>query len=280
MATHPASHTATNHGLFPLRWLLWLSSLILLCQACGGGSSAGGNGSGQIMPTQASYGLKTGFGVTATPGANTSFAVGTVVHYNFTGKDPLTTVLVKMDGIPVPASGTLTMNTDHQFEAAIDNRPGNHAPEFRGTMADGSTVVKLSDYQAQGKYVFVDFSEQTCQGSVNQAAYLQAHRAALKAKGMEIVTVLVYGPYAGQFATSADAAAWQAAYGLTFPVLTDTDGANAIYNWGINNTWSIEYKTTDFPSGYIINDKGVILYKFIGFDGPTIDAALAVLYPG
>ena len=44
-------------------------------------------------------------------------------------------------------------------------------------------TIKLSDYA--GKYVFVDLSEVTCPGSVNEASYLRAHRDAWKDRGME-----------------------------------------------------------------------------------------------
>jgi peroxiredoxin len=174
-----------------------------------------------------------------------------------------------LDGKLAPASGQITMDRGHLLESAIDRSPGSRAPAFSGVTSDGRTV-KLSDYS--GKYVFVDFSEVTCPGSVNEASYLQAHLNAWKARGMEILTVLVFND-ANAPAVAGDLQAWQTTYRLSFPVISDPGQATAIYNSDaiLNHT--------DFPSGYIIDPAGVIRYRFIGFDGPTIDAAVAALFP-
>jgi peroxiredoxin len=269
----------------PRRWspvsiqgaaFLFLSALV--CQSCGnGGNVTSLDGANNAPPSSSGpstqtyfLGRQVGPGIAASPAQDASYKEGTVLKYSFVGTDTGAKVLVTQDGKSVPASGTVTMDQAHVFTATIDNQPGSHAPEFSGLTADGQSV-KLSDYR--GRYVFVDFSEMSCPGSVNQASYLQSHSAAFKARGMDIITVLVFGPMGQVAATPSDLVTWQHAYGLSFPVITDRDSATAIYNHGI------VANTTDFPSGYIVDDKGIIRAKFIGFDGPTIDAALAVLFP-
>jgi peroxiredoxin len=245
--------------------------LIVALAACGGGGTGGpASTSGQAQTGQMiRFELKNGPGVVSGTLQTGDFPVGTVLPYTFTATDPQSSVLVKLDGVQVPAAGQVTMNQYHVIETLLDNQPGAHAPEFSGVAADGSTV-KLSDFH--GGWVFVDFSEVYCPGSVNEASYLQAHRSAWQARGMSIVTVLVWST-AGTYASASDLTAWQNTYGLTFPVLMDPNHAADIYCHGIASN------TTDFPSGYIIDPSGVIRAKFRGFDGPTIDAAVATLFP-
>ena len=213
--------------------------------------------------------IRLGPGVTESPAQNGSLASGTIVSYKFLGVDPLATVRVVLDGITVPSSGQMKMDRAHRFDSAIGREAGSHAPAFSGLTSDGQTV-SLSDYR--GKWVFVDFSEGNCPGSVNEAPYLRAHVSAWKARGMEVLTVLVFNTD-GAPATSSDVRAWQSTYGLPFPVIADSGHATEIYN-----TDAI-LNHTDFPSGFIIDPSGVIRNRFIGFDGPTIDAAVAALFP-
>ncbi len=213
--------------------------------------------------------INLGPGVTQSPAQVGTFVTGTVMNYAFVGVDPLATIRVLLDKSTVPTAGRVTMDRAHRFDSAVTREPGQHAPAFSGLTSDGRTI-SLSDYR--GKYVFVDFSEGNCPGSVNEAPYLQAHLNAWKARGMEILTVLVYNT-GGAPATAGDLRAWQSAYGLSFPVILDTGHATEIYNS------DAILSHTDFPSGYVVDPTGVIRYRFSGFEGPVIDAAIATLFP-
>jgi len=244
--------------------LLFLAAASLACGGGGGSSSPTTPG-----PTGTRYLLeiKPGFGVISTPSATVDYPAGTAVPYRMVGPDPQAAVQAYLDGVAIPSSGSLTMDRAHVLSAVVDNRPGVYAPEFSGVTVGGQTI-RLSDYR--GAWVFLDFSEVTCPGSVNCADYLQAHRSAWKAKGIEILTIMVHGASGGP-ATSADLTLWQTTHGLTFPVVNDPAGITAIYNWGIGSG------TTDFPTGYFVDPTGIIRAKFRGFDGPTIDAAMVGL---
>ncbi len=272
-----------TRGPEPLSDGAWWGSLLLLmalfsaCGGSGGGtsqsvtapSSVPSNGPSGV-PSGVVYNLdiRLGPGVTESPAESGSVASGTVVNYTFIGVDPLANVRVLLDKNVAPASGHVTMDRAHLFESAVEHQPGSHAPAFSGVTSDGRTV-RLSDYR--GKYVFVDFSEVFCPGSVNEASYLQNHLDAWKARGMEIVTVLVFNA-TGAPTTVSDLRAWQTNYKLSLPVISDPGHATDIYNS------DALLSHTDFPSGYIIDPAGVIRYRFSGFDGPTIDAAVAALF--
>ena len=253
--------------------------LLTVLPGCGGGQQIGqvttapSSAPASIPPPLSGLAfnldIRLGPGITQSPAQAGNVISGTVITYKFTGADPLSKIRVLMDGNAVPASGQFTMTSAHRFDSVVDRTPGSHAPAFSGETADGRTI-KLSDYA--GKYVFVDFSEVTCPGSVNEASYLRAHSDAWKVLGMEIVTVLVFNANNAP-AAAGDLQAWQNTYGLPFPVISDSGHATLIYN-----TDAI-LSQTDFPSGYIIDPAGVIRYRFSGFDGPTIDAAVAALFP-
>jgi cytochrome c biogenesis protein CcmG/thiol:disulfide interchange protein DsbE len=252
-------------------------ALLLTCCGSGGGSESASAPSTVSDGPRIRLEVRMRAGITATPAQDADYPVGTSVHYQFVANDPMASVEVTMDGNSVAASGTVVMNAYHRFEAAVRNHPGYYAPDFRGQTPAGQ-MLRLSDYR--GRYVIVDFSEVTCPGSVNQAAYLQSHFAALQSKGMDIVTVMVHGTTIGttgsQFdasATLADALSWKNTYGLSFPVVIDADNSTLIYNW------DNQAQSTDFPSTYIIDPNGMILYKFRGFVGADIDAALRVVFP-
>jgi hypothetical protein len=56
-------------------------------------------------------------GATGTPAATAKYKKGTTVTYNYTAQSGYVNLEVKLDGAVVPASGSITMNTDHALTA-------------------------------------------------------------------------------------------------------------------------------------------------------------------
>lgn len=283
--------SADGAPLVPLFWprrLALLLSLLLACASCGGGGGGGGSSVAAAPAIFHNYeALFRADTITATPTALTgSYAAGTVIDYSFVGKDPLATVLVKLDGNLVPASGKLTMDKAHLIEAIVDNRVGSRAPNFSGQTWDGTTVT-LSELLARNKYVLLDFSELSCDGSLHEASYLKAHYADLKARGIEVVTVLVFGNTGSSnvnltTATSADLRSWVTTFGLSYPVISDPANATLIYNinWTPTTKWSergigTDIFATNFPTGTIIGKDGIIIKRIFGF-GVTEAEGIAI----
>jgi peroxiredoxin len=247
-------------------------ALLIACASCDKNNPAGPSTGFSIVLE------KVGFGVIANPSQNTNYAAGASVSYAFTAQDGVSGVYLTIDGVQAPSSGTVTMDKGHTFNAVINNQVGFRAPSFSGMNAIGG-IVRLSDYL--GKIVFVDFAEPTCAGSPPQAAALKTHYNNYHSKGLEILTVLVNCPGlnncpANSPSSSARLSSWTTTYGLPYPVISDPSGVTNIFNW------SIPDRTTDFPTSYIVNASGNIIYRFRGFDQPTtsnaISAALALLF--
>jgi hypothetical protein len=59
-----------------------------------------------------------GTGCTGTPAASGTFKKGAVVSYGYTPQAGFAGLQVKLDGVVVPASGTVTMNGDHSLEVS------------------------------------------------------------------------------------------------------------------------------------------------------------------
>ena len=259
----------------PARFTCGLA-LWLCTQACGGGDSGAG-------PVTYALGLTIGPGVTATPQgtqsladgtgftrSTSSFTAGTVVPYSFVAQETGSAVHVTRDGNPVAGTGTVTMDQPHNFVVSINTLVGSPMPAFTGRSAAGQ-AIRLSDYR--GKILLVEFGEMTCAGSLAGAPILEGHYQINHPRGLEMVTVQVYGPTTLVASTSADLQAWQARYGLSFPVLSDPAASTKIFNWNITS------KVTDFPTLYIVDTNGIIRYRFAGWDRPLIAAALNRLFP-
>ncbi|MBI4913448.1 MAG: redoxin domain-containing protein [Acidobacteria bacterium] len=285
-----------------------------------------------------------GAGTTGTPNASNSYPAGTVVNYSYTAQAGYSNLVVRLDGTPVPAAGTVTMNGPHTlttsatlngytvtfvagaggtitgnasqtvapggnctavtavpnsgfsftnwtgagFTTSTSNpltvnnvtqnltitanfssappvgvNVGNTALDFSGTNWDGATVSLSS---LRGKVVLFDFSGVWCYWCKVEAPHLQAKYVELKAKGLEVITVLSQNA-SGGVSNQTDCVNWKNTYGLTFFVITDP--ARIYTNYGI----------TGWPTNFIVDRNGVIKYKIIGADEPAIDAALAALLP-
>ncbi len=93
-------------------------------------------------------------------------------------------------------------------------RPGDAAPDFDGTTADG-TRLALRDFRGR-KLVLYFYPKDDTPHCTKQACSLRDHAAELAAKGAAVVGV-----------STQDAAshrAFAARYGLRFPLIADTDG--------------------------------------------------------
>lgn len=249
--------------------------LFAFCLSCGGGSSSSGTPTQPSTPSFALTLESVRLGVVSTPAQTTSYPQGTAVNYRFVTKDGTADVFVTMDGTRVSPSGTVTMDRTHVFRAAVDTEAGAQALDFSGQTWDGRTV-RLSDYR--GKVVFVDFSAITCEASTIQAPALRGYYNTYHARGLEIITVLEDCPAlhdcpASQLPTSDQLKAWQQAYSLPFPVISDPGNLTRVFNY------SEKEKVSSFPSNYLIDGAGVIRYRFTGFQDAAIKAALAALLP-
>ena len=93
-------------------------------------------------------------------------------------------------------------------------RAGDPAPDFSGTLTDG-TKVSLKDYRGK-KLVMYFYPMDDTPGCTKQACSLRDHNADIKAKGAAILGVSTQGEESHQKFTKK--------YNLNFPLLADTEG--------------------------------------------------------
>ena len=263
--------------------LPWMGSLLLLLvSSCGGGNPAGPAPAAQV-PTKR-LGLTVGPGVTVTPtpqkqdavdgtgfvSYSSQFTEGNTVNYRFEAQDGIARVTVNVDDTAAPAIGTIRMDKDHSITAAIDNHVGAPMPAFVGQDADGRTTRTLD---LQGKVAYVDFGEMTCPGSIAGAPALRTLYNTYHPRGLEIVTVLVYGPTTNVASTTGDLRTWQQTYSLQFSILLDPSKATKIFNY------SLDDHLTAFPTGYLVDRAGVIRFRNSGWDEAGLRTALATFFP-
>ena len=93
-------------------------------------------------------------------------------------------------------------------------RAGDPAPEFSGILTNG-TKVSLKDYRGK-KLVMYFYPKDDTPGCTKQACSLRDHNAEIAAKGASIIGVSTQDERSHQ--------AFTKKYGLTFPLLADTDG--------------------------------------------------------
>lgn len=116
----------------------------------------------------------------------------------------------------------------------------------------GGTPVSLSQFH--GSVVLIDFSASWCGPCRSEAARLQALFDEYKDRGLVILTVLIDG---------ASAADWASQYGLAFPVLEDA--GNGL--WGVHGEGYI-------PLNMILDRNLTIRYKQSGFTETALTAEI------
>ena len=143
-------------------------------------------------------------------------------------------------------------------------------PAFVGLDAAGKSVRTID---LKGKVAFVDFGEMTCPGSIAGAPVLRSLYGTHHPRGLEFVTVLVYGPTTKIPSTTTDLRTWQQTYALQFPIVSDPSNATKIFNINVAD------RSTDFPTEYLVDAAGVIRYRSSGWDESGLKAALATYFP-
>ena len=98
---------------------------------------------------------------------------------------------------------------------ATSLKAGDPAPPFEGVTTDGHRV-SLDDYRGK-KLVMYFYPKDDTPGCTRQACSLRDHTAEIAAKGASVLGVSTQGEPSHQ--------AFTRKYGLTFPLLADTEGA-------------------------------------------------------
>ncbi len=93
-------------------------------------------------------------------------------------------------------------------------KPGDRAPDFDGVTTDGHRI-SLADYRGN-KLVMYFYPKDDTPGCTKQACSLRDHNAEIAAKGASVIGVSTQDERSHQ--------AFTKKYGLTFPLLADTDG--------------------------------------------------------
>lgn len=129
----------------------------------------------------------------------------------------------------------------------IDLEKNKVAPDFELLTLSGEKV-RLSDYR--GKKVFLNFWASWCGPCEIEMPYMENFYK--RNKGLENVEILAVNMTKSE-ASIGQVQEFADFYGLTFPVLLDSEG-------------EVEklYKVISYPSTYLINEDGVIVSGFIG----------------
>ena len=94
-------------------------------------------------------------------------------------------------------------------------KPGDPAPDFEGVTTDGHRI-SLADYRGN-RLVMYFYPKDDTPGCTKQACSLRDHNAEIAAKGASIIGVSTQDERSHQ--------AFTKKFGLTFPLLADTDGS-------------------------------------------------------
>jgi thiol-disulfide isomerase/thioredoxin len=125
------------------------------------------------------------------------------------------------------------------------------ASDFTLKSLDGRNVT-LASYK--GSLVFLSFWATWCGPCKQELPSVRALYEKLKGKGLVIVAVDVMEDHT-------TVSAFVKANRMTFPVLLDTDG-----------TVGGEYDARSIPTNYLIDRKGKILARVVGYDGTSWDS--------
>ena len=151
-----------------------------------------------------------------------------------------------------PKVVTLTVKGDDDGDDGDDGPPwgtdlGERAVNFTLYDQDGNSV-SLHDYR--GSVILVDFSPMWCGPCQEEAAAAEELYQTYKSQGLAILTVL-FQDYNRGPVDQAECQLWAILYGITFPVLADTN--ETVWGW---------YRDSDIvPLNVIINRQDVITYK-------------------
>ncbi len=126
------------------------------------------------------------------------------------------------------------------------SKVGDTAADFSAIDQRGQTI---SLYQYYGKVILINFSADWCGPCREEAGHLEALFQNYKARGFQIITLLISG-------SPAD---WASQYKLTFPVLDDNS----------QTLWNI-YGEGYVPLNIILDRKMTIRYKEAGYDESSI----------
>ena len=151
-------------------------------------------------------------------------------------------------------------------------KPGDHAPNFSGTLADGTTV-SLKDYLGK-KLILYFYPMDDTPGCTAQACSLRDANADIQAKGAMILGVSTQNEYSHrQFSSK---------FKLNFPLLADTDRSvgkayGAIGGGGLLSAAKAIVGIADRVT-FIIDEKGVIAHVIHSINTKThADEVLALL---
>jgi cytochrome c biogenesis protein CcmG/thiol:disulfide interchange protein DsbE len=123
------------------------------------------------------------------------------------------------------------------------------APDFTlESIKNVSANKKISLAELKGKVVYVDFWASWCGPCQRSFPKLEALRNKYKDKGFEVVAI-------NMDENLKDANDFLTKFAVTFPIARDASGKVAE-----------QYNLKGMPSGYIIDQKGVINYISVGFD--------------
>ncbi len=145
-------------------------------------------------------------------------------------------------------------------KAGFGTRLGQKALDFTLTDQNGKKV-SLHDYE--GKVILLDITAAWCPPCRAEADDSMRMYRANEAEGFVIVSVLVESENR-EPATPSDARRWADAYGITYPVLADTD------RW----VWNRYNEKNAFPLNLIIDRDLVIKFKRVGFRQGMLDTAV------
>lgn len=126
---------------------------------------------------------------------------------------------------------------------------GQSAPNINLNLLKGkvSSTEKIGIRDYRGKLVYLDFWASWCGPCRQSLPILNEIRGKFKSKGFEVVAVNVDE-------NLADALKFLSKYPVDYPILLDPNGSMP----GV-------YQIKGMPTAYLIDDKGKIIYKHVGF---------------